>query len=257
MNRFIISLMVLSLTIISCKKNKKAGIVSSFTIDKSKKNYYINDKGEVLDSTSYLSERKSQLEKFQKISSSFRLYEKLDKRYEKNDSVVYHYSWHFSDRIEKIIEQDKKINQNIGTVYPISNAETLRGEIINIEDLKGKPTLVNLWFTKCAPCIEEIPTLNKMKSKYGTRFNFLSVTMDKTITVQKFLEKNKFNFTHIVNSSSLTTDLGFNGFPINLFLDKEGTIQKIEGNIPYVKDVDGKMVMSNGGEFIKLLKRLE
>lgn len=129
--------------------------------------------------------------------------------------------------------------------------------MIDIKDLKGKPTLVNLWFTECAPCIKEMPVLNKMKSRYEERFNFLSVTTDEAKEVRAFLEKTKFDFTHIVDAKSLTTDLGFEGFPVNLFLDKEGVIQKIKGNVPYVKDEKGEMIMSDGGEFIEILKGLE
>lgn len=255
MNRFIF--LLLSLTIISCLGGNKPDIVSSITVDQNKNNFYINSDGQVFDNASYISKRKIQLEKLKKVSSSFRLYEKLEKNYEKNDSVVYSYTWRFSDRLEKTIEADKKKSQNLGTIYPISNAKTLEGKIIDIKDLKGKPTLVNLWFTKCAPCIKEMPVLNKMKSKYEERFNFLSVTTDEAKEVRAFLEKTKFDFTHIVGSKILTTELGFEGFPVNLFLDKEGIIRKIEGNVPYTKDEKGKIIMSDGGKFIEVLKGLE
>lgn len=255
MNRFIF--LLLSLITISCSNGNKPDIVSSITVDQSKNNFYMNSDGQVFDNASYTSKRKMQLEKLKKVSSSFRLYEKLEKTHEKNDSVVYSYTWRFSDRLEKTIEADKKKNQNLGTTYPISNVKSLEGEIIDIKDLKGKPTLVNLWFTECAPCIKEMPVLNKMKSKYEKRFNFLSVTTDEAKEVRAFLEKTKFDFTHIVDAKSLTTDLGFEGFPVNLFLDKEGVIQKIKGNVPYIKDEKGEMIMSDGGEFIEILKGLE
>jgi thiol-disulfide isomerase/thioredoxin len=35
-------------------------------------------------------------------------------------------------------------------------------------NLKGKPTLINLWFTNCATCIEEIPVLNKIMNHNKT-----------------------------------------------------------------------------------------
>ena len=55
-----------------------------------------------------------------------------------------------------------------------------------------------MWFTSCALCIEEMPVLNELKSKYGEKFNFLSITFDSESKVKKFLEKHKFEFTHIV-----------------------------------------------------------
>lgn len=252
-NLIIISL---STILLSCGKNKP-DIISSINVDMSKNNYYKNGNGKILDSITYLLKRKTQLEKLKKISSSFRLYEKLEKEYERNDSVVYSYFWNFSDNIEGAIEEEKKKMKNLDTTYPIKNSKTLNGKIINIEDLKGKPTLVNLWFIGCKPCIEEMPILNKLKLEYTDRFNFLSVTPEKSEDVKEFLKTTKFNFQHIIDAKNLTTELGFNGFPVNLFLDKNGIIKKIEGNIPYKKNDNDEMVISNGEKFINILKSIE
>src|SRR3954462_12772094 len=33
---------------------------------------------------------------------------------------------------------------------------------VKLADFKGKPVLVNLWATWCAPCVKELPTLDKL-----------------------------------------------------------------------------------------------
>lgn len=100
-----------------------------------------------------------------------------------------------------------------------------------------------------------MPVLNKIKAEYGDKFNFLSITFESEEKVKKLLEKHKFDFEHIVNSKKLTTKLGFNGFPVNLFLDKDGVVKIIEGNIPYNMK-DGKLQIGDGNEFIKILEKL-
>ena len=35
------------------------------------------------------------------------------------------------------------------------------GGDISLADFEGVPTLVNLWATWCAPCVKELPTLDK------------------------------------------------------------------------------------------------
>src|SRR5438270_11734635 len=40
---------------------------------------------------------------------------------------------------------------------------TFRGvEIQNFGEVGGRPTLLNLWATWCAPCVKELPTLNRL-----------------------------------------------------------------------------------------------
>jgi peroxiredoxin len=39
---------------------------------------------------------------------------------------------------------------------------TLRGELLRMDDLRGRPVLVNFWSISCASCIEEIPRLSAL-----------------------------------------------------------------------------------------------
>ena len=36
------------------------------------------------------------------------------------------------------------------------------GKPVRLADFKGKPVLVNLWATWCAPCVKELPTLDRL-----------------------------------------------------------------------------------------------
>lgn len=42
----------------------------------------------------------------------------------------------------------------------------------------GKPLLVNLWATWCAPCIAEMPTLDKLATERGDRLAVIAVAQD-------------------------------------------------------------------------------
>ena len=41
------------------------------------------------------------------------------------------------------------------------------GKPVKLADFKGKPVLVNLWATWCAPCVKELPTLDKLRALSG------------------------------------------------------------------------------------------
>ncbi len=218
-------------------------------------NYYMNQTGNIIDHQKYDQQKNNSLEKIQKNMKSMQIVEDLNELYKRNDSVVYSYVWYFTVNPKKTIKEIERKKAIIGKKYPIENEITLEGNKISLSDLKGKPTLVNLWFTNCAICIEEMPVLNKLKEKYGEKFNFLAITMDSETKVKKLLEKHKFKFKHIVNSKKLTTKLGFNGYPVNLFLDKNGVVKIIEGNVNYTF-VDGELKMGDGMEFIQILEKL-
>jgi thiol-disulfide isomerase/thioredoxin len=215
----------------------------------------MNKLGKTIDKETYDFQKQNSLEKIQKNMKSMKMVEDLNELYNRNDSLVYSYTWHFTDNPKKTIKELEKKKAIIGKEYPIENETTLGGKNISLSNLKGKPTLINLWFTGCAPCIEEMPVLNELKSKYSDKFNFLSITMDSESKVNKLLEKHKFNFDHIVNSKKLTTKMGFNGYPVNLFLDKNGVVKIIEGNVNYTF-VDGELKMGDGMEFIQILEKL-
>jgi len=61
------------------------------------------------------------------------------------------------------------------------------GESLTLASLKGKPVLVNLWATWCAPCVAELPQLDKLASG-GLRVLTVSQDMNETGKVAGFLK---------------------------------------------------------------------
>ncbi|WP_347709236.1 TlpA family protein disulfide reductase [Stakelama marina] len=52
------------------------------------------------------------------------------------------------------------------------------GKQVSIADFKGKPVLVNLWATWCAPCIAEMPTLDALATDMKGKLTVLPVSQD-------------------------------------------------------------------------------
>jgi len=53
------------------------------------------------------------------------------------------------------------------------------GKTMKLADLKGRPMIVNMWATWCAPCRKEMPALAKLKAAYGDKLLIIPVSMDK------------------------------------------------------------------------------
>jgi peroxiredoxin len=55
----------------------------------------------------------------------------------------------------------------LGVTAPNFEATTLDNKRIELSKLKGQVVVINFWFTRCQPCIEEMPGFNKLVESYA------------------------------------------------------------------------------------------
>lgn len=70
------------------------------------------------------------------------------------------------------------------------------GKIIDVKTLKGKTVFINIWATWCAPCVAEMPSINKLKKKLADYpdIHFLMISEDKKMeTAIKWVDKKGFD----------------------------------------------------------------
>ena len=78
-----------------------------------------------------------------------------------------------------------------GTALPNLAVRNQQGEALDLASLKGKPTLINLWATWCAPCVAELPTLNRIASRADLDIEVVTISQDmgQPEKVQAFLDQ--------------------------------------------------------------------
>lgn len=117
----------------------------------------------------------------------------------------------------------------VGVDIPDFTTTSIDGKIIDSESLKGKLTVINFWFTTCAPCVAEIPGFNTIVKKYGKdKINFISIAKNKKPEVEAFLQKHPWDFVHISSEDDLiknTFKIQF-GYPTTYLLNKDAQIIK-------------------------------
>ena len=218
MTRIIIIIFVIS--IIGCNKNSE-NTVKFETSTKSKSFYKNFLTGKILEETVY-----------KKISDSLSekgaLYQSIISKTVTNDSTIILYA---EMRFPKgMINPFKEAQKFIGKELPFDTLNLLNGNQNNIKNNNDKPTFVNLWYTNCPPCIEEMPELNELHEKYSERVNFVSITFDNKEKVQKFLKKHEFNFTHAIDAREQIDMIGTQAYPINFFISKDNVVYYAFGN---------------------------
>ena len=104
---------------------------------------------------------------------------------------------------------------------------------------KYKLTVVNVWNTGCTPCVDEIPTLDKLNKEYekkGVSIKGLllesgvGLNDEEKKTVEDILKKAKSTYQQLTVSEDMLQDktLILQSFPTTFFVDKDGNIN-LEG----------------------------
>ena len=94
----------------------------------------------------------------------------------------------------------------------------------SIGDYKGKLVLLNYWATWCAPCIKEMPELNKLQSKYGDQgLVVIALSDEDKERLIRFSEKKPFTVTAAYSKEFNWADIQSER-PMSFLIDKEGFI---------------------------------
>ena len=65
-----------------------------------------------------------------------------------------------------------------GEAAPAATFANAAGKPMTVRAFAGKPALVNLWATWCAPCVKEMPTLDAAAKAVGGRVRFVAISQD-------------------------------------------------------------------------------
>jgi len=152
------------------------------------------------------------------------------------DSIIQPFKYDIRINNEYVVRADsfKKIGMKISP----QKFKTIDGDSIQIGGKQEKPIMVNLWFIKCPGCIGEMLALNLLHKKYADKVDFVSITIESESDVLKFLKRKKFNFKHIANSESFIKLIGTKPYPENIFINKNGYIEYIEGPLSDDQNLD-------------------
>jgi cytochrome c biogenesis protein CcmG, thiol:disulfide interchange protein DsbE len=70
------------------------------------------------------------------------------------------------------------------------------------------------------------------------------------------LKEHRFDFIQVPDAKIFTNSMNMSNFPVNIFLDKNGVVKKIENGIPFIMNENEKPEMGDGKDFEIFLRKL-
>lgn len=105
-----------------------------------------------------------------------------------------------------------------------------QGNSASLNDFRGRPVLLNLWATWCGPCVQEMPSLDRLQSLLADK-NLVVVALDQERdsadrTTSFFKRYNIKNLSVYSDPSGgrISTLLRAHGLPISILINPDGTM---------------------------------
>ena len=126
-----------------------------------------------------------------------------------------------------------------GARAPAFEVANLDGELVSLEEHRGKVVLVNIWATWCPPCLEEMPSMERLYKEFeGTDFEILAISVDAPLgkvgpggriggNVVDFTEEMGLTFPILHDQTGMLQYVyQTTGLPESFLLDRNGVIYK-------------------------------
>jgi thiol-disulfide isomerase/thioredoxin len=108
------------------------------------------------------------------------------------------------------------------------------GNTVSLSDFAGKLVVLNLWATWCAPCLREMPSLDRMQERLGDDITVLALSEDRSGTkiIEPFIEKlglKSLKF-YLDPKSAAQQAFKVQGLPTSFVIDRQGNLLgRVEG----------------------------
>lgn len=116
----------------------------------------------------------------------------------------------------------------IGELAPAFSLERLDGGRLSLEELRGRPVVLNFWASWCIPCREEAPLLTKLAADYSDRGLMVVgvVYQDTAANAIDFMRRYGQTYPGLLDPTGRTAlDYGVLGIPETYFIDATGAVR--------------------------------
>jgi thiol-disulfide isomerase/thioredoxin len=125
----------------------------------------------------------------------------------------------------------KKFNYNF-------SLNDLKGDVMDVNQLKGKTIFLNIWATWCGPCRVEMPSIQKLYDQVDhEKVLFIMLSVDRSQDLNKvkdFVNDKAYTFPVYMPAGSLPDQLQVGSIPVTFIIGPDGKIvSKLTGAANY------------------------
>ena len=104
--------------------------------------------------------------------------------------------------------------------------QDLQGKQVSLLQLQGKPAVINMWATWCAPCRREMPVLQQAQQNHPQIQFVLLNQGEKAPVISAYLQKNQIQLANVWLDETMQsrTVLPYQGLPSTYFLNQRGEV---------------------------------
>lgn len=117
----------------------------------------------------------------------------------------------------------------VGNLAPDFQLPNLDGEALSLNELRGKPVILNFWATWCRPCVTEMPYLQEIHEEYSDEgLMLLAIDVNESPSqVEEFLQNNNLSLPVLLDiDGAVTKKYRIQVIPTTFFIDGDGVIQE-------------------------------
>ena len=117
----------------------------------------------------------------------------------------------------------------VGNVAPDFQLPNLDYEPMSLNELRGKPVVLNFWATWCPPCVDEMPYLQEIHEEYSDKgLILLAINIGESpTTVENFLQNNNLALPVLLDVGGVVAQqYSILRVPTTFFIDGDGVIQE-------------------------------
>jgi peroxiredoxin len=110
--------------------------------------------------------------------------------------------------------------------HPEFTLKDLSGKTWTFSELRGKVVLVNFWATWCPPCRKEMPDLETLYGRFGSRgLVVLGISDEEAAKVEPFIRERKVSFPVLLDPGRKVNEMFVvDGIPKSFVYDRDGKL---------------------------------